>query len=232
MATESVPLIRVVVNRWRMFDAIVVGLLLFVVMALALLILGFPGDLRQLTYLTELQRSLLVTIIGSVLELVLAGALVIRIARKRQLGDPLTSIGWNLNNPGAFWGLGGLGLAGVVTLVSRYLFGAPGRFTDGFALGSIGLYLLGTVILQPFIEECYFRGILFVALTEKVGEVGTVITTAVLFAALHPSHRLTILPVGLVLGVARVKTRSVATCFVVHAAYNLGILIFQLLWWR
>ena len=117
-----------------------------------------------------------------------------------------------------------------MTLVSFYLLGAVGRFADRFTVGSIGLFVLGAVLLQPFVEEAYFRGVLFVALDEKLGSIGAVITTSLLFAAMHPLHRLTTLPMAFILGVAKVKMRSVAACFVLHATYNIGILFFELVY--
>lgn len=83
-------------------------------------------------------------------------------------------------------------------------------------------------MVQPFIEECYFRGLLFAAVAEKIGVIGSVLLTALLFAWLHPMHNLTILPVAFLLGGTRAKTRSVAACFVLHAGYNVGVLLFQL----
>jgi membrane protease YdiL (CAAX protease family) len=114
----------------------------------------------------------------------------------------------------------GIGMAGVMTFAAGMILQCSSRFAGGFAPLSISLYVVTSVVISPFVEECYFRGILFVALLDKVGALGSVILTTLLFAAVHPLYRLVLifLTVGLVLGIARVKTNSVAavSCFTRH----------------
>jgi membrane protease YdiL (CAAX protease family) len=84
------------------------------------------------------------------------------------------------------------------------------------------LVVLAAILGQAFIEECYFRGILYVALSEKLGEYGAMIPIALAFAYWHPLHRLDALPIALVLGLARIRTKSVAACLALHVSYNVG----------
>ena len=194
--------------------------------------LAFFQHLHLLFYLTDFQRSQLGMLILLALQFAVAGFVVVRVAYMRGLGDPLSSIGWNATSNLILWGLIGFGFACAMTLASTAFFGKIEGFSDGFAPASILLYFLTTALVQPFIEECYFRGVLFVSLADKIGEVGSAVLTAVLFALLHPLHRLWVLPIGLMLGLARVRTRSVAACFALHGCYNVGILVFQLVNWR
>jgi membrane protease YdiL (CAAX protease family) len=87
---------------------------------------------------------------------------------------------------------------------------------------------LGTIILQPLLEEIYFRGILFESLSFKMGSIWSISIVTVLFVLMHAQHHWIILPIAILLGVTRVATRSTACCFALHAAYNLGMVVWEL----
>ena len=98
-------------------------------------------------------------------------------------------------------------------------------------------YLLGlvSITLAPLIEELFFRGLLYPVLAKKTGMAWGVVLSALPFALLHlPQYGdawaagLVIFIVGLVLGVVRAKTRSVASSFLVHAGYNGTLLLIAL----
>jgi membrane protease YdiL (CAAX protease family) len=215
-------------------DAAIVGVLLEALMVVGVLLeVTFLQRLHLFSYLTDYQRSEFWMLALLAMQFAAVVFVVIHIVNIRALGDPLSSIDWNANSKVKVWTFVGFAFAGVMTLALGLGIGTIGRFTDGFAPASIALYFLTTVLAQPFIEECYFRGILFVALANKIGEYGSAISTAVLFTLLHFSHhRFFIFPVALVLGLVRVRTKSVAACFLLHGGYNVGILVFQLLYWR
>lgn len=87
----------------------------------------------------------------------------------------------------------------------------------------------------PFIEEIFFRGFLYPVLARRLGVFGSVLLTAIAFAALHSTqlaHAVAplavIFVVGLVLTLIRARTRSVGSSVLVHMGYN-GAL-FSLAW--
>ena len=85
------------------------------------------------------------------------------------------------------------------------------------------LVFVGAVVLQPIIEEVYFRGILFAALENRFTSLISLIIVTLTFASLHPGHQWIVLPISVLLGITRITTRSTANCFALHAAYNLGV---------
>jgi membrane protease YdiL (CAAX protease family) len=90
---------------------------------------------------------------------------------------------------------------------------------------SLFLILLGTVVLQPFIEEVYFRGILFCGLSSKLGPLFSAGIVTIVFVALHAQHQWIVLPVAAVVGILRLVSRSTCCCFALHLFYNLGIVL-------
>jgi CAAX protease family protein len=90
-------------------------------------------------------------------------------------------------------------------------------------------YALGgfAVILAPFMEELVFRGVLFAIFEDQLGMPFAIVTTAVLFTALHIpeyfgawNHLFLLLIVGLVFSFARGLTKSLAPSVFLHTAYN------------
>jgi CAAX protease family protein len=88
------------------------------------------------------------------------------------------------------------------------------------------------VSLGPFMEELYFRGFLYPVLDRRLGMAAAILITSVAFGLIHgaqlafsPGLVLVIFLVGLALTIVRAKTRSVASSFVVHVAYNSTLVI-------
>lgn len=95
-----------------------------------------------------------------------------------------------------------------------------------YAVGSFA------VLVAPWMEELVFRGVLFSIFEDQVGVRFAIVTTAVLFTALHIpeyrgawNHLFLLLLVGLVFSLARGVTRSLAPSVLLHTAYNLTQLI-------
>jgi hypothetical protein len=87
------------------------------------------------------------------------------------------------------------------------------------------LVLLGTVVVQPLVEEIYFRGILFAGLSSKLGPLVSICLVTLVFVLVHVQHRWIVLPISIILGMVRLFTKSTANCFFLHAAYNLGVVL-------
>jgi len=89
------------------------------------------------------------------------------------------------------------------------------------------LLALMAVTLGPLMEELFFRGFLYPVLARRWGAGWGIFWAAVPFALMHlPQYGyswgiiLVILAVGVVCGIVRAATKSVAASFLVHAGYN------------
>jgi len=89
------------------------------------------------------------------------------------------------------------------------------------------LLLVSTLALAPVFEELLYRERLLAALTPLAGSPLAVLLTSVLFALPHVNSWgvLTTLWVGLVLGVAAHRGRSIAPCIGVHMGLNLAAVL-------
>jgi len=88
------------------------------------------------------------------------------------------------------------------------------------------LLWIAVVVFAPAFEEVFFRGFLFEGLRRsRIGAVGTVTLTSLLWAALHVQYGFfeiaMIFGLGIVLGVVRIRTGSLWSTLVIHAFVNL-----------
>ena len=87
------------------------------------------------------------------------------------------------------------------------------------------LRVLAVCFLGPTAEELIFRGFFFALLKPRVGIALTIAITAATWAVLHYEYSwqviLVILVDGILLGLARWRTRSVITPIAMHMLYNL-----------
>ena len=88
------------------------------------------------------------------------------------------------------------------------------------------------VAIAPFMEEMFFRGLLYPALKRRTGEVIAILLTALFFALLHSAQLanswgplLVLFLVGVVLTLVRSRTGSVAASLLVHIGYNAAIFV-------
>ena len=88
------------------------------------------------------------------------------------------------------------------------------------------LFWLAIIIVGPIFEELFFRGFLFTGLVEsRIGVLGTLLITASVWALVHMQYGwidvIWIFIIGILLGVTRMKTKSLLPCIAIHAAINL-----------
>ena len=94
------------------------------------------------------------------------------------------------------------------------------RPVDAYAIAILG------IVFAPFMEELFFRGLLYPVLARRTGVAASVLLTASLFGVIHyPEYKawgpvFIVFLVGVILAIVRARTRSVAASFVVHAIYN------------
>jgi membrane protease YdiL (CAAX protease family) len=86
--------------------------------------------------------------------------------------------------------------------------------------------VLAVGILGPIAEELIFRGMLFARISAtRLGEWGAVLILAPVWAVLHYSYSGGVIAViavaGLILGAARIRTKSVWVPIAMHIAWNL-----------
>jgi membrane protease YdiL (CAAX protease family) len=95
------------------------------------------------------------------------------------------------------------------------------------------------VTLGPLVEELFFRGFFYPVLARRWGTASGVVLTALPFALMHmPQYGyawgalLVIFIVGLVCGIVRAATESVAASFLVHVGYNGTQMVIAILFTR
>jgi uncharacterized protein len=141
------------------------------------------------------------------------------------------AIRWNW--PDTQWGLAALGMGAVMLVVLsmlqfvlpmpketpfEHLFDRP---RDAYLLALLA------VSIGPLMEELFFRGFMYPVLARRIGAMWGILLTALPFGLLHLqqygwawSIGLIIFLVGVVCGVVRATTKSVAASFLVHVGYN------------
>lgn len=96
--------------------------------------------------------------------------------------------------------------------------------SSAFALAAFG------IMVAPLVEELFFRGFLYPAISRWAGVVLAVAVTAAAFSLLHGGQLafawaplLVLFVVGSVLTAVRAVSKSVAICVLIHMAYNFTI---------
>lgn len=89
-----------------------------------------------------------------------------------------------------------------------------------------GALWIALVLAAPVFEEVFFRGFVITGLSSsRLGSSGAVLLSALAWASIHGQYDgygiVTIFALGVLLGAARVKTRSVVTPLAMHMAANL-----------
>jgi membrane protease YdiL (CAAX protease family) len=88
--------------------------------------------------------------------------------------------------------------------------------------------LILAVVVAPIIEELMFRGVLFSWFRLRFGATFTIITSGLIFAAIHPQGAIGLVPlgfIGIALGFLREWRNSIIASMVAHACFNFGTLM-------
>jgi membrane protease YdiL (CAAX protease family) len=139
------------------------------------------------------------------------------------------AIRWNWPmNPWAFL-LGGVGLSVALQILGHFLPIPKELPMDRFFKTPIeawGVAIFG-ILVAPLMEELFFRGFLYPVLARWLGVSVSVVLTGIGFGLLHASQLgrawapvFMIFLVGVVLTTVRAVTKSVASSWLVHFAYN------------
>ena len=218
--------IRKPTGTWSSIVSVMLGVSGTALFLSSLFVFTYVWPVDYLLAGDEYAHLLLRTLASTLPVIALLGPVVLYIARRNGITKFWDSIEWNANPNIIRYIVIGAVLAILYQLALKALFGSAGTFPANSL--DVGLYVIAAVLLQPLVEEVYFRGILFVALERRIRTLPAIIVVTIVFAFLHPQHRLYVLPVAIALGTVRVKARSVAACFLLHASYNLVLAIYQI----
>jgi membrane protease YdiL (CAAX protease family) len=154
-------------------------------------------------------------------------------------GEHAVGLGWPAQPGNAFALAGGVLVAGFVAAAALepLLHGArsqglkPRAFPGGTEASiGIALTVLVIVVIGPFAEELFFRGVLSGVLGRRIGA-WTPIVTGAIFGAVHLEPRAfpALFVLGALLGWLYLRTRSVWPGVAVHLTNNLLALVVALL---
>ena len=92
--------------------------------------------------------------------------------------------------------------------------------------GNIFLFWIAVVIAAPLSEEFFFRGFIFEGIRgSKLGPVGAILITSVAWGMIHQQYGIyemvLISVLGVLFGIAKIKTRSLYTTIALHSIFNL-----------
>jgi membrane protease YdiL (CAAX protease family) len=161
----------------------------------------------------------------------LGGALVIAAAALRDGLDPRAYLGL-VRAPGKEWlrWLASMALIVVLTDAVLYLVKGellPEQWIEIYrSVQSPLLFWVALVIATPVFEELLFRGFVFAGIeASALGRVGAVLITALAWTWVHyefdPLEFAIIFIIGVTLGIARLRTRSLLVTITLHMLYNL-----------
>jgi membrane protease YdiL (CAAX protease family) len=207
-------------QNWRFWQAIVLGLVGLAI-ELGLYLWVSPLAVEHVrSELSTYQSFTLATLIALLGTTVLLIPLVHFFMRMNKDVNWWISIGWNGKRGILSSILVGAGCAVAVHGFSILLGGNPDHLAKTSLAKTFVLYVPTVVLLQPFIEESYFRGIAFLSLANNVGSLLSIVIVTALFLLVHLNHAALIAPVAVLLAYVRLRRNSLACCFALHASYN------------
>jgi membrane protease YdiL (CAAX protease family) len=130
-----------------------------------------------------------------------------------------------------------LGILTLFALISDLLTRVLGRtlipdfMVDAYATAhSAPLFLLAIVVVAPLFEEVFFRGFLFEGFQHsKLGSLGAVFWTSFAWTIMHVQYGAyelgTIFALGIVFGIARLKSQSIYPPLAMHSLFNLFAMV-------
>lgn len=209
---------------WKLTDAVLLGLAGEALYLFVIWLSLYSKAHTLLINCSQTDTTLITTSVCAIVTILLLGPVVHWIAVKRGYGGLARSVGWHSSCPA--WRL--MLIMGAVLAVPDYWISAR-RSVTGYPAShlafTVALYVLANVLLQPVIEEFYFRGVLQAAVGKSIGTVGSVVVVALLFDWVHVNSRLLVLPISICLGIVRVRTKSIVPCLLLHASYNASLLV-------
>jgi uncharacterized protein len=215
-------------NGWDVLAILGLALVTLFVIQVAILFAAHYLFYPRIKLMDLAQRSMLVLISSCLFDGAMVMYLLLLVEGKYH--QPFwPSIRWNW--PRQVWGMLTLGGATYLILAMLGSFLPMPKDTpfDKLFENPRDAYLLAIMAttLGPLMEELFFRGFLYPVIARRWGAAWGVFLAALPFALLHMQQYgyswgilVLIFGVGLVCGIVRAITGSVASSFLVHAAYN------------
>ena len=216
---------------WSGWDVLALAVLTIVAVAVLQLAIAFTA--QRLWYphenLIEVFQRPLLELVSQFLLYIPIAAFMLLLIKAKDHGPFWRAIRWNWPSSAWKWlALGVVLLMGLVALQSILPMPKDTPFEHLFD-NQLDAYLLSilAVSIGPLMEELFFRGFMYPVLARRMGAVWGVLLTALPFGLLHLQQYgwawgagLVIFLVGVVCGVVRAVTKSVASSFLVHVGYN------------
>jgi membrane protease YdiL (CAAX protease family) len=142
------------------------------------------------------------------------------------------AVRWRLPQHWLRFLIGGMVLAMVVQILSSRLPIPRQLPIEQYFRSPLAAWLMAGfgILVAPFCEELFFRGLLFPVLRQRLGMLLAVVLTSALFAVIHASQLghawaavSVLFVVGVVLTLIRAMADSLAASVLVHSGYNLAL---------
>ena|ERR1700733_12432437 len=222
---ESLQSTTNVIRPWSFSSALAVGAFGFIVVIVAFATLSTWGMYEFSKFQVSPAEIQTIIVIISTAATFVAGYLLARILVVSGHHEFFDSIAWRWSIlqivPAILLGLCATFLVRII--ITGHLMDVTLRNMHPTRL--FVLMLLSTVIVVPFVEEIYFRGILFTGLSCKLSPFLSICIVTLVFDLGHGRHHWIVLPISILLAIVRLRTKSTANCFALHAAYNLGVVL-------
>jgi hypothetical protein len=215
-------------NVWDVLAILGLALVTLFVIQVAILLVAHYLFYPRIKLMDLAQRSMLLLISSCLFDGAMVMYLLLLVEGKYH--QPFwPSIRWNW--PRQVWGMLALGGATylILAMVGSFLPMPKDTPFDKLFENPRDAYLLAIMAttLGPLMEELFFRGFLYPVIARRWGAAWGVFLAALLFALMHMQQYgyswgilVLIFGVGLVCGIVRAVTGSVAASFLVHAGYN------------
>lgn len=207
----------------------IAALIACLIVAVIVVLIGHSGKFDP----KELATNALFAIPPQVAAYILTIGFMVFYVWQRYRTQFLEAISWNAPGAKEFGGalLGGVALAvtsGLLNFLLQRWIPKSVPFEEFFRTPASAYMLTAFgVLVAPLVEEIFFRGFLYPALARPLGVGPAVVITSASFALLHAAQLanawallLALFVVGSALTIVRAVTKSVATCVLIHMAYN------------
>jgi len=215
---------------WSGWDVLLIAALTLVTIVVSVACLGIAAHLIWPEVNLNSMAPMIALVAQLVAYLVVALFMVMLVEGKYHVRF-WQAIRWNWPSPG--WRMAALGTGVLlllsINLIAHFLPMPKSTPFDEFFSRPRDAYLIAVfaVTLGPFMEELFFRGLLYPVLARRLGLFWGIVLTALPFGLVHMFQYgyawgvvLLIFLMGVVCTVVRATTGSVAASFLVHVGYN------------
>lgn len=222
---------------WSMWDVLLLAAIAIAVVSIALFIaVGIAKRLHPAVTFLELSKNPKVLIPGQFFGYVLVLCAMIALLRARGLRF-WSAIRWHWPSNWFVFVAVGIVLSIAIQMISALLPIPKQLPIDQYFTDAAGAYIMAVfgLTMAPLLEELFFRGFFFPALSRPVGTGGALVITSIVFACMHASQLasawgplLLLFLVSVALTTARIRLQSVASSFLIHVGYNFTL--FSIMW--